>query len=93
MTQNEMIELVKQHHPDMGEVEIRKALNRAQDDFTYETDILETTFSDTTILNKIYYTVHPDMLKLRRIVITDSAGIAKKVIRVIGVPFNDNYNA
>ena len=92
MTQNEMVEIVKQHHPGMGEVEIRKLLNRAQDDFTYETDILESTFSDTTILNKIYYTVHPDMLKLRRVVINDDAGVAKEAIRVIGVPFNDNYN-
>ena len=87
-----MIELVKQHHPEMGEGEIRRLLNHAQDNFTYETDILETTFSDTTIADKIYYTVHPDMLKLRRIVITDDAGVAKEAIRVIGVPFNDNYN-
>ena len=88
-----MIELIKQHHPDMGEKETRKLLNAAQDDFTYRTDILESTFSDTTVLNKIYYTVHPDMLKLRRVIITDSAGDKKEAIRVIGgVPFNDNYN-
>ena len=29
----EMIELVQQHHPHMGEQEIRLLLNRASDDF------------------------------------------------------------
>ena len=33
MTLKEMIELVQQHHPHMGETEIVKLLNRAKDDF------------------------------------------------------------
>lgn len=33
MTLNEMLELVKQHHPNMGDTEIKLLLNRASDDF------------------------------------------------------------
>ena len=33
MTTKEMIELIQQHHSDMGEVEMIKLLNRAKDDF------------------------------------------------------------
>ena len=29
----ELIEIIQQHHPDIGETVIIKALNRAQDDF------------------------------------------------------------
>ena len=46
MTQQELIELVQQHHPEMGIVEVRKALNRAQSQFCSETEILEDTFTD-----------------------------------------------
>ena len=40
MTQLEMHELVKQHHPHLGEVEIRKLLDRALADFAAKTEIL-----------------------------------------------------
>ena len=40
MKQKEMIELVQQHHPHMGEKEIRKLLNREMDNFTESTGIL-----------------------------------------------------
>ena len=33
MKTKEMIELVQQHHPHLGEVEAIKLLNRAKDDF------------------------------------------------------------
>ena len=43
MTAKEMIELVQQHHPHMGETEIVKLLNRAKNDFCAKTEILKTT--------------------------------------------------
>ena len=46
MTQKEMIEIIQQHHPNANETAIRKALNRAQDDFAAKTKIL-TVFTDT----------------------------------------------
>tara|TARA_R110002020_G_scaffold128392_4_gene287765 strand:+ start:2453 stop:2761 length:309 start_codon:yes stop_codon:yes gene_type:complete len=55
MTQRELIELVQQHHPKMGETECRKAINRAQSQFCSETDIIEDTFTDTVIEGQRYY--------------------------------------
>ena len=47
MELKEMIELVQQHHPHMGETEIVKHLNRTKDEFCEETEIYKKT--DTTI--------------------------------------------
>ena len=41
MKAKEMIELVKQHHPYMGEVEIIKLLNRAKDEYCAQTEIVK----------------------------------------------------
>jgi len=40
MKQNEMIEIVQQQHPDIGETQIRLMLNRAIESFDDETQIL-----------------------------------------------------
>ena len=47
MELKEMIELVQQHHPHMGETEIVKHLNRTKDEFCEETEIYKKT--DTNI--------------------------------------------
>jgi len=73
MTQKEMIEVIQQHHPDAGEVIIRKALNRAQDDFSAKTKIL-TVFTDASILtvtDKRYYDLHPETLEIKRVELDD----------------------
>ena len=41
MTAKEMMELVQQHHPHMGETEAIKLLNRAKDDFCAKTEIVK----------------------------------------------------
>jgi hypothetical protein len=55
MIQKELIELIQQHHPDMGETECRKALNRAQSQFGSETEIIEDLFTDTIVAEQRYY--------------------------------------
>lgn len=47
METKEMIELIQQHHPHIGEVEAIKLLNRAKDEFCERTDIYKKT--DATI--------------------------------------------
>ena len=69
MTQKEMIEVIQQHHPDAGEVIIRKALNRAQDDFAAKTKVL-TVFTDASILTvsgQRYYDLHPETLEIKEL--------------------------
>ena len=58
MNRIELLELVKQHHAHMGEVEILKLINRALDDFTTETGILkEYVDVQNTVAGQRYYTV------------------------------------
>ena len=41
MKLKQIIEIVQQHHPDIGTVEIKSMLNRAQDEYSARTRILE----------------------------------------------------
>ena len=45
MKQLELIELVQQHHPNMGYKEIRLALNRAQNDYCARTELIKTVYN------------------------------------------------
>ncbi len=72
--QQELIELVQQHHRHMGETEIRKLLNRAQDIVCEETEILRRWFKDTTVSAQRFYTFDTDILKVNRVELTDADG-------------------
>ena len=73
MTQKELIETIQQHHSSAGETQIRKALNRAQDDFSAKTKIVHTGTDGTTTLtkDKRYYNLHPETLEIKRVEIND----------------------
>lgn len=72
--QQELIELIQQHHSHLGETEIRKLLNRAQDIICEETEILSRWFSDTTVADQRLYTLDGDILKISRVELTDEDG-------------------
>ena len=87
-TQRKLIELIQQHHENMGETECREALNRAQSEFCAETEILEDVFTDTLVLDQRYYKLtasnaaanHP-ILTIKRV---DISG--EPIPRLIGNP-------
>jgi hypothetical protein len=61
MTAKEMVELVQQHHPHLGETECIKLLNRVKDDFCEESEIYKKTDSSlTTAANQRWYTIPSD---------------------------------
>ena len=65
MQLKEMIELVQQHHPHMGETEIVKLLNRAKDEFCEETEIYKKTDSTIdTVADTRWYTIPTGLLKI-----------------------------
>ena len=64
MTQKQLIELIQQHHPVMGETEIRLALNRAQDDFCYKTELIKDTYTQDSVAGQRYYTLDGKILKV-----------------------------
>ena len=55
LKQQELIELVRGHHPHMLEEEVRRALNRAQAEFCSETGIVESLFVDTLVQDQSFY--------------------------------------
>ena len=57
MKQLELIELVQQHHPTMGHTEIRKGLNRAQNDYCARTELIKETYVQNSIAGQRYYNI------------------------------------
>ena len=87
MTAKEMIELVHQHHKDMGEVETLKLLNRAKDDFCAKTEIVKNSYTtpSATVANQRYYALSKYVLKIRDVWLNDV-----KISRLIGKPIIDD---
>jgi len=85
MTQLEMIELVRQHHEHLGETEIRKLLDRALADFAAKTEILETSFTTTTVADQRYYSLPDELLKIKSVWLDDL-----KISKMIGKPIIDD---
>tara|TARA_R100000152_G_scaffold17182_1_gene8720 strand:- start:2112 stop:2783 length:672 start_codon:yes stop_codon:yes gene_type:complete len=71
MKQKELIELVQQHHPNMGNVEIRARLNRAQNDFCARTELIKKTYTQSTTAGKRYYALDNDILKILKVQLDD----------------------
>ena len=67
MTRKEMVELVKLHHPQMGEKEIVNRLNRAKDSFCEQTELVEVSLSISggSVANQTYYQLSDDVLKIK----------------------------
>ena len=80
-----MIELVQQHHPHLGEVEIIKLLNRAKDDFCAKTEIVKDTYTSTTVANQRYYTLDDKIIKINSVWLNDV-----KIPMLIGKPIIDD---
>ena len=56
MTQEQMVEMVKQHHPEKSETEIRIYLNDALKEFARRTRILTDKVTFNTVADQRYYT-------------------------------------
>lgn len=64
MTQQEMIEMVQQHHPEIGETEIRIWLNQAQKEFCRKTKILKSAYQFTTVANQRWYGLSDEIIEV-----------------------------
>ena len=85
-----MIEIIQQHHPDINETAIRKALNRAQDDFAAKTKILRVASNneDTTVADQRYYSLPPELLEVKRVELDEVA-----IQRLIERPIKGDYSS
>tara|TARA_R100000278_G_scaffold114205_1_gene92632 strand:- start:387 stop:698 length:312 start_codon:yes stop_codon:yes gene_type:complete len=64
LTQEQMIELVRTHHPTMLENEIRVYLNQALREFTKKTKILRGVFTKTIVENQRWYQVDDEIVSI-----------------------------
>ena len=85
MTQKQLIELIQQHHPGMGETEIRLALNRAQDDYCAKTELIKETYTQNSVAGQRYYTLDAQIIKITSVQVNDVT-----IPRLIGKPIIDD---
>jgi hypothetical protein len=88
MSIKEMIELVQQHHPHMGQTEVVKLLDRAKNDFCAKTSIVKDTYTGTTVANQRYYDMDNRIIKIKSLWLN---GI--KIPKMIGKPIIDDEDS
>ena len=84
--QKKLIELVKQHHPHMGETEIRELLNDAQKEICEQSGLLKAWFDITTVADTRFYDLDSNIITVLRVEITDSDGIRYGIPRLVNRP-------
>lgn len=85
MKQQEMLELIQQHHPHIREVEAEKLINRAMDDFCAKTEIVKDSYTFSTVVNQRYYTLDKRIIKVLNVWLGNL-----KIPRLVGKPVIDD---
>ena len=94
MKVQQMIELVQQHHPNMGETEIIKMLNLALDEFVIQTRMIKDVAVITTAVDQRHYAFSAsstisdvdDVLEVFRVEYDTSGGFGKQIPRLLQPP-------
>jgi hypothetical protein len=81
MTQQQLHELIRVHHPDMKEGEIRLRLNNAMKEFCRKTRALKGAFQFDTVANQRYYGLDSKIIEITGV---DYDG--KQIKRLVGKP-------
>ena len=76
-----MIDRIKQHHPDMGEVEIIRSLNDGMNDMGFRTEIVEAMDEFTSVTDQRVYPLKKHIIKIKAV---DYDG--KSIKKLIGRP-------
>jgi len=86
MKLQQMIELVRKHHPDMGSNEIVHLLNQASDEFCSRTLVLDEATQFDTVADQRYYGLKESILEIKSVDIVDDDGNTVKINRLMGRP-------
>lgn len=86
MKLQQMIDMVKKHHPDLGSNEIIHLLNQASDEFCARTLILDEATQFPTVADQRYYGLKESILEIKSVDMVDSNGNTKDIKRLIGRP-------
>tara|TARA_R100000152_G_C6566199_1_gene35190 strand:+ start:121 stop:390 length:270 start_codon:yes stop_codon:yes gene_type:complete len=79
----EILEILRQEHPDVGMSQMIRMLNRASDDFCTKTKIIESSFTlpGGLVADQRYYDLTDDIIEIKRIDIAD-----EETPQLIGMP-------
>ena len=86
MKLQQMIDMVKKHHPDLGSNEIIHLLNQASDEFCARTLILDEATQFDTVADQRYYGLKESILEIKSGDMVDSDGNTKSIKRLLGRP-------
>jgi len=81
-----MIDMVKKHHPELGNVEIIEMLNQASDEFCQRTLILDEATQFTTVSGQRYYGLKDGILEIKSVDLRDEDGNDVAIKRLQGRP-------
>jgi len=82
--QKELMELVQQHFPTKGYVEIRAMLNQCQAEIGQKSYISRRTDTGiTTVAGTRFYDIDTDVVNIERVELTDSAGNYYTIPRIL----------
>jgi len=84
MTQQQLIETVKQHHPNLGDTQIRIFLNKALKEFCRKTRVLNGTATVNTAADQRYYDLSSIDSSISEITRVDYNGY--EIPRLVGSP-------
>jgi len=86
MKLQEMLELIKQHHPQMGNKEIVNEINRAMDDFSQKTRIVKSSYSFDLVQDQRYYNLDDNILEVMQVAFDSGDSKGKRIPRLVGTP-------
>jgi hypothetical protein len=86
MTLQEIIEMVQQHHPEMGHNEIVLEANRAMDDFSSQTRIVRGSYTFDTVIDQRFYTLDDNILEIEEVAYDSSTSGGRTIPRLIYKP-------
>ena len=86
MKLQQMIELVRKHHPDLGSNEIIHLLNEASDEFCSRTLVLDEATQFDTVADQRYYGLKDGILEIKSVDLRDEDGNDVSIKRLQGRP-------
>lgn len=86
MTVRQMVELIQQHHPSMGQTEAIHFLNEALEDFSVQTRMTEGSYTFPTVVDTRYYTLPDNILEIKQVYYDAGTSKGKRIPRLVGTP-------
>ena len=81
MKQKQLIELVKQHHPQLSDTQVRLYLNQAMKDFCRKTEVMRTAYQFDTTADQRFYELPSDIISIEKVHVEDY-----EVPRIVNTP-------